>query len=394
MIKKIGVSLVLLTIIPTFFMFPAVVNGLTLKDLYNDLFKLEEQAKEQSDKLNKTEAEIKQTQKEIEDARVKIEQTKLDIVNTNKEIVELEKTIKLKGEETKQLVVYLQVANGENMYLEYAMGAQTMADFIYRMSVVEQLSEYNDSLINSMNDSIEENNRKKETLYQAEKDLIKLQDDLEKKANELGNEQSDLYELYRNVEDEIANARSVIKNYEKAGCDLNDDLATCGQLPADTAFWRPLTTGYVTSNYGYRYSPLTGKYEFHEGIDLSNKQGVNADLYSVANGKVVKIFYDKWGGNQVVIHHYVNGRYYSSSYAHMNKIYVKEGDVVTKNTIVGKMGDTGGVTGVHLHIAISTGRRYIDYVTYSSYVARTVDPRTLINLPSGYGSWYNRTSRY
>jgi len=57
------------------------------------------------------------------------------------------------------------------------------------------------------------------------------------------------------------------------------------------------------------------------------------------------------------------------------------------------MGTTGSSTGYHLHLAISTGLRYKDYVSYSAYVARCVNPRTLINLPS-YGSWADRVTYY
>lgn len=394
MIKRICLSVILILILPTFFIFPVQTKATTLKDLYNNLLKLEEEAALNQDAINKTEAEIAATQKDIEDTYNKIEQAKEDIETTNAEILELENNIEAKDEETKRLLVYLQVSNSGNMYLEYAMGAQTVEDFIYRMAVVEQLSEYNESLITEMNHSITLNNQKKEDLADYQRELGSLQDVLAVKLSDLGKEQASLYEFYRDLEDEIYNARVVIKNYEDSGCELNDDISVCGQLPADTSFWRPMTTGYVTSEWGYRYSPINGSYELHEGIDVSNGEGSNANLYAIANGKVAKIFYDQYGGNQLVIHHYVNGTYYSSSYAHMSSIYVKENDIVTKDTIVGKMGATGSVTGVHLHLAISTGRRYIDYVSYNDYVSRTVNPRTLINFPSGYSSWYNRTSKY
>lgn len=392
--KRIILSCILLLMLPTFFIFPTQNKATTLMDLYNALIELQAEADANSDAMAKTEEEMAKTQSEIQSTYEQIESTKVEIEETNEQIIALEADIAEKDSETKDLVVYLQLSNGENMYLEYAMGAQTMSDFIYRMAIVEQLAEYNSTLINDMNYSIELNNEKKAQLSLKQIELAKLQDVLSDKLAELGNNYDSLSHTYRDLEDEISNARVVIKNYENSGCGLYDNIATCGQLPADTAFWRPMTTGYRTSEWGYRYSPIYGNYEFHEGMDVSNWEGTSANLYAVANGKVAKIFYDQYGGNQVVLHHYVDGKYYSSSYAHMYSVSVSENDIVTKDTIIGKMGATGSATGVHLHLAISTGLRYVDYVSYSDYVARTVDPRTLINFPTSSTWWYNRTSQY
>ena len=77
----------------------------------------------------------------------------------------------------------------------------------------------------------------------------------------------------------------------------------------------------------------------------------------------------------------------------MSRILVKKGDIVTKDTVIGMMGSTGSATGPHLHLAISTGLRFTEYAGYNAYVARTVDPRTLINFPSN-GSWADRITYY
>ena len=119
----------------------------------------------------------------------------------------------------------------------------------------------------------------------------------------------------------------------------------------------------------------------------------SAMFVSVANGKVAAVWYDQWGGNQVVIHHNINGQSWSSTYAHMSRITARKGDIVTKDTVIGYMGSTGSATGPHLHLGISTGLRFTDYTGTSAYVARTVDPRTVINFPSS-GSWADRVTYY
>ena len=180
----------------------------------------------------------------------------------------------------------------------------------------------------------------------------------------------------------------------------NDDISVCAntKLPPDTQFWRPFEYGGVSSEYGYRYDiyvngKLISGAGIHEGIDLTNGLGSANKIYSIANGKVAAVWYDRWGGNQITIHHNINGKSYSSSYAHMSRTFVKVGDIVSKDTVIGMMGSTGNVTGPHLHLAISTGLRFTEYRGQSAYVARTVNPRSLINFPSR-GGWKDRITKY
>ena len=77
----------------------------------------------------------------------------------------------------------------------------------------------------------------------------------------------------------------------------------------------------------------------------------------------------------------------------MSRTFVKVGDIVSKDTVIGMMGSTGNVTGPHLHLAISTGLRFTEYRGQSAYVARTVNPRSLINFPSR-GGWKDRITKY
>ena len=72
---------------------------------------------------------------------------------------------------------------------------------------------------------------------------------------------------------------------------------------------------------------------------------------------------------------------------------VKVDDIVTKDTVIGYMGASGSATGYHLHLAIATGLKGVDYYSYSSFVSRTINPRKLINFPS-YGSWKDRVHQY
>lgn len=108
----------------------------------------------------------------------------------------------------------------------------------------------------------------------------------------------------------------------------------------------PFKGGYVvTSNFGWRR--LRGENNYHKGLDLV---GVNKHIYPINNGTVVYTKMQNTGyGYHVLINH---GNGIWSLYGHMRKIYVKAGQVVNKNTVLGVEGSTGNSTGSHLHLEI------------------------------------------
>ncbi len=398
--KKIFIFLLLMIFIPSMFM-PIRTQAKTIADLKAELDKILKEEAENNANIELNDSELASIQSEISDIYNQVENITSEMKNIEEEIVQLEEDIVAKDKSSKNLMSSLQTTTGNSFYIEYLFGATSITDFIYRYSITEQITSYNDKLINEMNEMIKESKEKKEELSNKQKELENRQNTLTSKMKILEDAKVKLYELGSTLEQEIINAKAVIKMYQDKGCGEYDDISVCASnmLPPDTKFWRPFETGYVTSEFGYRNAIYDGNGNLiassglHEGIDLSNSLGSKNPMYSIANGIVARIWYDIWGGNQITIHHNVNGKAYSSSYAHMSKITVKEGDIVTKDTIVGYMGSTGNVTGPHLHLAISTGLRFTEYTGYSAYVARCVNPRNLINFPS-YGSWKDRVTKF
>lgn len=103
----------------------------------------------------------------------------------------------------------------------------------------------------------------------------------------------------------------------------------------------------ITSAYGYRYHPTTGKYSFHTGVDLAAPKGT--PIYAMRDGTVTTASKTSVWGNYVVINH---GDGYSSLYAHMTKYTVSYGQTVKKGQVIGYVGSTGWSTGAHLHLTI------------------------------------------
>lgn len=389
--KKINilVTLVLLAylIIPS-----ASVNAETLRDYKNMLKKYQnEQAKNQAE-MNRTENAISSSKAQIESIKREIQNMNNEVEKMEQEVIDYNNKIKEKSLETKQLFEYLQVAQGENLYLEYAFDAETMTDLIYRVSVVKQLTEYNDNLIKSLEKMIEENKQKTVELGQKEIEMNEKQATLTAKITKLTGVQASLNENSVSVKQQIKIYQEIIKSYEDLDCKDNDVIGRdCAVMHSVSGWHRPIDSGYVTSEFGYRWGSL------HRAVDVSNKNPFNTKIYPVANGTIKAKYYDAYGALTIVIEHRtLGGQYYSSLYTHMSKyapnIYV--GKTVTVNDYIGYMGETGFAYGPHLHLEIAPCRLYTQsdkncgsWSKYTNYVNRIYKngtfkgPRDLIYFP-------------
>lgn len=108
----------------------------------------------------------------------------------------------------------------------------------------------------------------------------------------------------------------------------------------------PLKRLNVTSSFGYRRHPITGKFQFHKGIDLAARYDT---VFSILNGTVSKIGYNRLIGNYIIIEHSGDTQ---SLYGHLSVIAVLPGEQVTAGQPIGVAGATGRVTGPHLHFSI------------------------------------------
>ncbi len=109
----------------------------------------------------------------------------------------------------------------------------------------------------------------------------------------------------------------------------------------------PESKARITSTFGPRNHPVLNRKRMHNGIDFGS--GMNANVYSAADGRVKLAQYSNSFGNWIIVEH-ENG--YTSVYAHLNSFKAKKGDVVKKGDLIGLTGSTGRSTGPHLHYEV------------------------------------------
>lgn len=135
-----------------------------------------------------------------------------------------------------------------------------------------------------------------------------------------------------------------------AGRELNERFVPNG---------RPVDTGWMSSPFGNRADPFTGKNSHHPGIDYSAPQG--SDIFAVADGVVTWSGPRSTYGNTVEIDH---GNGYTTRYAHCSETLVVLGQKVSAGQIVGKVGDTGRATAAHLHFEVLLNNRRLDPIQF------------------------------
>jgi murein DD-endopeptidase MepM/ murein hydrolase activator NlpD len=122
---------------------------------------------------------------------------------------------------------------------------------------------------------------------------------------------------------------------------------------------RPVTAGYISSYFGSRTDPFTGRRAVHKGLDFAGRAG--ADVVAVASGVVIWSG-PRYGYGQLVEINHGNG--YVTRYAHNEDNLVAVGDKVTRGEVIARIGKTGRATGPNLHFEVLHNGRAVNPLTY------------------------------
>ena len=372
---------------------PLTVSAKTIKDFENEVNKFTADLENKQNQIATNDKEVAEIKRNI----ANIENQINEIEKQTKEIeIEIEKSnqeISRKSEESKSLFQYLQVSEGENAYLEYIFGAKDVTDMVYRMAIVEQLTEYNNKVMQELSELVEENEKSKKELSEKNQELKELTSQLTKEQQRINADTQAIKDAMPSVEQQLKQAKANLNYYKSLGCGSTEDIQKCqyrieqndssgSYIPSVSGFYRPMESGYVTQNW---------MNAGHLGIDLSNTNKT-IEIYPIASGVVFAKYYDPDGALVIKIRHNVNGRYLYSTYAHLSAWYVNVGQIVTPNTVLGRMGNTGYSFGSHLHLELTTCDWHAGGgCTWKTYQKSTINPRQYIGFPSRLRDWwYNR----
>ncbi len=164
--------------------------------------------------------------------------------------------------------------------------------------------------------------------------------------------------LLREMHEQVDNLNLATSNQKTGFSSLLEALEGQKNLLACTPALRPVK-GWMTSRFGYRKSPFTGRKELHKGLDIANREGTQ--IIAPADG-IVK-FTGRKGllGKSMDIDH---GHGMITRYGHLKEILKKRGEPVKRGDIIAEMGDTGRSTGPHLHYEVHLNSVPVNPIKY------------------------------
>lgn len=378
---------------------PVCVSATTLQEYIDKVNQYQNEVNEANASINRTEEEIAAAQNAITTAQQDVKDIANEIVSLREEIDESNEEIKQKSLETKQIFQYYQLSQGENTYLEYIFGADSITDLVYRVSIVEQLTEYNEQVTKELEELIENNKQKEKDLNKKTKELEKKQEDLKVQIQKLEGQVVDLQEGAVKASDQLKIYQEQVNYYRKQGCKPSDRIGVdCAKDNVAAGWYRPTVRGNISQWVGWTSVNLDG---FHYGTDIWSDRGRSEKIYPIASGTISAITKDVYGALIVIIYHTdMNGKKWTSLYCHLSaynpNIYV--GMKVTPNTYIGYMGDTGYAFGVHLHLEVAdcrlydaTDRNCSTWNKWTKYIKKRYNngfrgAKTLLKLPSSWSS--------
>ncbi len=366
-------------------------------DIKKQITALEKKLDEAKKKKEKIRSDIKKTEGQIKSLEAEIAEMDAEITAINNQLITIDALVEewiIRSEEEKEKLSALQErqeeerARFDNMvrlsykygsysYIELILGAESFGDFLQRLDMISYHLNYKQKILEALNNTEQELIESQKNFEESSKEIndykiakeqlsVELEDKMlvaTKKKHEflstLGSQKTGEDLINEDIEalvKETTEKSKELKIVEAAELEArrnNPDknkVTASSELAGTSDYIWPLPSNYtrISSSYGYRTHPVTGKKNtFHTGIDLPAP--ARTPIYAVASGTVVVSGVKGGYGNCVTINH---GGGIITLYGHMSSINCSSGDIVLQGDVIGYVGTTGVSTGNHLHFTI------------------------------------------
>jgi len=263
----------------------------------------------------------------------------------------------------------LSYEDGRADFLTLLLTSQGLYEFLTATERLSVLAEQDKDMIRQCEAAANALRTEKEALAETVANANETATRLHDTLTQLDAKQSEIVNMMAALEKDVDAYLKALEQAEKAEDEyrkqLKDKLEQLAQIGSPEynggAFIWPLPAKYkkISSAFGNRTHPVTGKPQFHEGIDIPAPN--KTEIYCVADGVVVET------GN-----HYANGKYVLvdhgggvvTSYAHLHTIGVKKGEILKQGEVLGLVGRTGWTTGNHLDFSLYIKGKAVDPMDY------------------------------
>lgn len=344
------------------------VTGTALADdLEDQLADLQRQAEEQQAKTNEASAKVenvserlRQIQEELRVATAEYKEVKGQLDSVEEKISDntelLQKTeadLKVKNKKLQQRVRDIYI-NGQISYVDVLFGAKDFADLMTRMDVLKRIIKHDYDLIMKVKEekATVENTRAQLEKDKAEAEVLVVDAQAKKaKVEDKESEQQVLLDqaIYDRDTSERMYEEIMAASQEVANMIRRSQMSSAGYsgAPAGAGGMIWPISGPITSEFGWRTHPIFGTARFHSGLDIGGDYGM--PIYAAASGTVIYAGWISGYGNAVIIDH---GGGVTTLYGHNDSLNVSEGENVAQGQVIAMCGSTGNSTGPHCHFEV------------------------------------------
>ena len=257
---------------------------------------------------------------------------------------------------------------GEVSYWSILFSSDDFSDLLDNAMMVEEIMDYDNQVMNELiaiREQIEADKTALETARQEQKDAKAEQ---EAAKAELKSQQAQVDALIAEISGQESQVKAAEAKLQAAANAADAEIRAAekelasqiANVPSESGFLWPLPGRYnLSSLYGSRKHPVTGKANNHTGIDVPAPSGT--PIQACKSGVVTTSTYNNSYGNYVVVSH-SDGT--STLYAHMSRRNASKGQTVSQGQVIGYVGTTGSSTGNHLHLEIRVNGSRRDPINY------------------------------
>lgn len=264
----------------------------------------------------------------------------------------------------------------EVSYWSILFSSDDFSDLLDNAMMVEEIMDYDNQVMNELiaiREQIEADKTALETARQEQKDAKAEQ---EAAKAELKSQQAQVDALITEISGQESQVKAAEAKLQAAANAADAEIRAAerelasqiANVPSESGFLWPLPGRYnLSSLYGSRKHPVTGKANNHTGIDVPAPSGT--PIQACKSGVVTTSTYNNSYGNYVVVSH-SDGT--STLYAHMSRRNASKGQTVSQGQVIGYVGTTGSSTGNHLHLEIRVNGSRRDPINYFQSLPLTI----------------------
>ena len=344
----------------TFAVETSMASAATLSQIRNNIKNKQQElnesrAKEKSlgDQVNSLEQQINSKQSDIDELEASISEAQAKLETLEEELAAAEEKVNTQNENLNARLRNM-YKNGSVGFIDVLMDSGSFSEFLNNLSLVEKVYTSDQDVLEELQKAYDEIDAKKKEIETLQAELSESKATMEEQKSSLEADKASVEKKKSEIAADSAETQRELDKLEADAQALTSSIRNSGSSSSSSKYnggimaWPVPSCHTVSSGYGGRIHPTTGKYKFHGGLDIPGSYG--SAIVAANSGKVI------WAGNRgdsygnyVIIDH---GGGVSTLYGHSSMVVVRTGQRVSRGQRIANVGSTGRSTGPHCHFEV------------------------------------------